>query len=793
MIEGYKHFKPNCNPKANEENIIVKDNIRLTVIGSNLIRVEYGPNKTFQDEPSQTILNRDLGKVDFNVIENENILKVETDELLVNYKLDSQELNEDNFWITIKKDNKMWRYSDIQKNNLKGTITTLDNINGEVELPDGFISKDGWTIIDDSKTLIITEDGGIKRRNNLDNKDLYFIYYRDDYKSFLKDFFSIAGQSPMLPRYALGNWWSRYFVYRDKELLNLMDDFKDHDIPLSVCIVDMDWHTPVWWTGYSWNRNLFKNPKDFISKLHERGLKTALNLHPAQGLGSHEEMYEEVAEIVGMDPKTKETIEFNPDDENYLKGYFELMHHPKETEGIDFWWMDWQQEKVLKIEELEVLWWLNHIHYMDLGRDGIKRPMMFSRWSKTGNHRYPIGFSGDTIVSWESLAFQPYFTSTAANVGCFWWSHDIGGHMCGIESGEIFTRWVQFGVFSPIFRIHSAKNIFQDRRPWAYDKECYHIIKKYMNLRHKMIPYMYSINYKSKEGIPLVAPMYYYSSEEKAYHRKNQYYFGTELVVSPYVSEKLEKVNLTRGSIWLPEGEWFNLFNGEHFKGGRDYVLYGKLEEVPVFAKGGAIVPLNKTSDFGDIANPSHLELIIFPGASNSFELYEDDGETQKYLFGEYCVTTISQESKNNIMKIKIDSPKENNKLIPENRKYSFDIKGINSPLYVKAKINNKDISVRYTYIKEEATIKIEELILGNNNGLTIELETQGYIVNKDCRQKEKLKNLLMSCSLPNTDKAWIYDNYEILVENIQILDTLLEVPVTGNIKEAIIDVINNR
>lgn len=283
MIKGYKHFKPNCNPKANEENIIVKDNIRLTVIGSNLIRVEYGPNKTFQDEPSQTILNRDLGKVDFNVIENENILKVETDELLVNYKLDSQELNEDNFWITIKKDNKMWRYSDIQKNNLKGTITTLDNINGEVELPDGFISKDGWTIIDDSKTLIITEDGGIKRRNNLDNKDLYFIYYRDDYKSFLKDFFSIAGQSPMLPRYALGNWWSRYFVYRDKELLNLMDDFKDHDIPLSVCIVDMDWHTPVWWTGYSWNRNLFKNPKDFISKLHERGLKTALNLHPAQG------------------------------------------------------------------------------------------------------------------------------------------------------------------------------------------------------------------------------------------------------------------------------------------------------------------------------------------------------------------------------------------------------------------------------------------------------------------------------------------------------------------------------
>ena len=133
---------------------------------------------------------------------------------------------------------------------------------------------------------------------------------------------------------------------------------------------------------------------------------------------------------------------------------------------------------------LNLLWWINHLHFYDLGRENIKRPFVFSRWGGLGNHRYPIGFSGDTVVTWESLAFQPYFTATAANVGYGWWSHDIGGHMEGIEDAELFARWVQFGVFSPIFRLHSTKNPYMKRRPWKYDAEIYQVSREAMQLRH---------------------------------------------------------------------------------------------------------------------------------------------------------------------------------------------------------------------------------------------------------------------------------------------------------------------
>src|SRR5690606_29482521 len=125
------------------------------------------------------------------------------------------------------------------------------------------------------------------------------------------------------------------------------------------------------------------------------------------------------------------------------------------------------------------------------------RTFIFSRWGGLGNHRYPIGFSGDTHVTWRSLAYQPYFTATAANVGYGWWSHDIGGHTFGIEEPELYLRWVQYGVFSPIFRLHSTKNHFHERLPWKYDAEIGRLASDMLRLRHQLIPYLYSMSWKA--------------------------------------------------------------------------------------------------------------------------------------------------------------------------------------------------------------------------------------------------------------------------------------------------------
>ena len=213
---------------------------------------------------------------------------------------------------------------------------------------------------------------------------------------------------------------------------------------------------------------------------------------------------------------------------------------------------------------LDPLWWLNHLHFYDLGRDGVtepgftdsgftepvevnsesvpKRPFIFSRWGGLGNHRYPIGFSGDTHVSWDSLAFQPFFTATAANVNYGWWSHDIGGHMGGVEEAELFARWVQFGVFSPIFRLHCTNNRFHERRPWGWDAETARVTANAMRLRHQLIPYLYTMAWRNHtEQRPLVRPMYHeFPAQEAAYHCPDQYLFGSEMLAAPFVAPRMQ-------------------------------------------------------------------------------------------------------------------------------------------------------------------------------------------------------------------------------------------------------------
>jgi alpha-glucosidase (family GH31 glycosyl hydrolase) len=140
---------------------------------------------------------------------------------------------------------------------------------------------------------------------------------------------------------------------------------------------------------------------------------------------------------MGIDPASEQPIEFDVADSHFMQAYFEYLHYPKEEQGIDFWWMDWQQGEHSKLQGLDPLYWLNHLHFYDQAKQGKKRPFIFSRWGGLGNHRYPIGFSGDTVITWDSLSFQPYFTSTASNVAYGWWSHDIGGHFMGMGRWRI--------------------------------------------------------------------------------------------------------------------------------------------------------------------------------------------------------------------------------------------------------------------------------------------------------------------------------------------------------------------
>ena len=463
-VELPNHLNAYANAAAHKENIVREGAARFTVITPCLFRLEYSVSGQFEDRTTQLVLCRNLGSVEYTVKRENGWLILDSGELELRYHDSPLGFDRNTLQILVRSTGKKWYYSYFDKTNLKGTARTLDGANGAVPLEEGLMSRVGFAVVDDRQSLPIAEDGIPEpRRAGDQDHDLYFFGYGTDYRRCLKDYFRLAGSMPMLPRFAFGNWWSRYWEYTDESLLSLMDECRDRKLPFTVCIVDMDWHVVdnpyhLGWTGYSFNHKLFPDHKQFLNRLHLRKLYTALNLHPSEGVAPHEDMYEAFCRAVGADPSLKGIIPFDITNKEFIRAYFEILHQPYEADGVDFWWIDWQQGNKTRIDGLDPLWMLNHLHFLDAGRDPNRRPFFFSRWCGLGGHRYQIGFSGDAMVTWDMLNFEPYFTATATNVGNFFWSHDIGGHYSGVHDPELYVRWVQFGVFSPILRLHSCKN-----------------------------------------------------------------------------------------------------------------------------------------------------------------------------------------------------------------------------------------------------------------------------------------------------------------------------------------------
>ncbi len=709
-------FAPIADPQA----VVVSGPARFTVLTSRLIRLEYAPDGRFEDRPSQAFWYRRQPVPDFQVDRADDGITLTTEHLRLEYRDDGGPFSHDSLSITLLPGGPTWRYGDFDADNLKGTARTLDRADGEIELEPGLLSRGGWAVVDDSRALVFDESGWLVGRDaDVSVRDLYFFGYGTAYGDALRDYARLTGSVPLLPRWALGNWWSRYWEYSDADLRQLMTDFRDRDIPLSVCIIDMDWHLVDvgeginGWTGYTWNNDLFPDPPGFIRWLHEQGLRTALNLHPALGVRPYEAMYAEMAERLGLGPAKGAPIPFDIADPDFAQAYFEVLHHPQEAIGVDFWWLDWQQGTQSTVAGLDPLWWLNHLHFYDLGRDG-KRPFIFSRWGGLGNHRYPIGFSGDTVVSWESLAFQPYFTATAANVAYGWWSHDIGGHMKGTENRELYTRWVQFGVFSPIFRLHSTKDPVHERRPWGYDAEVLRVTRDAMQLRHALIPYLYTMSWRNgTEARSLVRPMYHdYPDRDEAYHCPQQYFFGTDFIVAPYVEPLDEKTRLASQTVWLPPGDWYHFLSGRPYGGDAHYTLRGGLDDIPVFVRAGAIIPLGSRAGWGGVENPDELHLHLYAGADGRFVLFEDNGVSMAYRDGSYALTRFEQRRRGDQIDITIAPDGGDLSIEPTRRTYHLYVHGLSAPERTAASIDGAPLAVRVDEAYTGEGVRFEPFVL---------------------------------------------------------------------------------
>jgi alpha-glucosidase (family GH31 glycosyl hydrolase) len=770
----FKYKVPVFKPLAKSAAIIIAGDARFTILTPYLIRMEYDPAKTFEDRPSQVFWYREQPAPNFSYILNESTIQMETDALKLSYQV-GKPFDTYTLSIFLKDNQVMWNYGDDNKLNLKGTYRTLDSTNGPVNLEPGLNSLSGWSLVNDSDSLVFTPEGWLTPRNKpMVYQDLYFFGYGSNYLACIKDYQKITGNVPLLPRWALGNWWSRYWPYHQNELLDLMDDFSRHEIPLSVCIIDMDWHITKTgnkssgWTGYTWNPDLFPNPPSFLNQLHARGLHTALNLHPAEGIHPHEAAYPEFAERMGINPDSKEPIRFDIADPKFTSAYFELLHRPLEQMGVDFWWLDWQQGEKTSIDHLDPLFWLNHLHACEQQRDGSKRPFIFSRWPGLGGHRYPIGFSGDTHVSWQALNFQPYFTSTAANVAFGWWSHDIGGHMNGVEDAELYLRWLQFGLFSPILRLHSTNNPYHERRPWGYDADTEKHARAAMQLRHRLVPYIYSASYKNEtSGVPLILPMYFcHPHNPAAYQSAKQYYFGSELIAAPFTQPADPDTAFTRQVVWLPKGNWFNFFTGEYFKGDGWYAVYGRAEDIPVFARAGAIIPLSNDPSSNLLENPQNLALNFFTGDNNSYSLFEDDGHSMDYQDGHYSISKFEQQVEDGKLRIIIHPVEGVLNHLPDQRKYHLTIFGISDPEEVMLSVSDEDRPVEFIYDQRRSSLEISPFECAYDAKASVAVKTFDNLLSCTDRRLDHIARFINYTKLNTNVKAAFMQKLQVFIKN---------------------------
>ena len=713
------------------QNIAYADNhVRFTVISDGTLRLEYAPDGKFVDNKSFVAVNRLYPDVDYKLKSKGAWIEITTSKMRMRYKKDSGQFTGNNLVIEAVKGAFpfTWKPGVQQKGNLKGTYRTLDGMDGETQtqtwvadtkkgeqlkLEDGLLATDGWSFIDDSQGLLFDNDPDwewAKERPANGGQDWYFMAYGHDYKQALKDYTLFAGKMPLPPRYAFGYWWSRYWLYSDKEFRNLIDNFNTYQIPLDVLVVDMDWHYTEkgkgGWTGWTWNRDLFPNPQGFLKYLKQNDLKITLNLHPADGVAAYEENYTEMAKDMGVDPETKKTISWVNSDKKFIRSMFKNILGPMEKDGVDFWWLDWQQGMFdPKMKNLSNTWWINYAFFSDMEKRRETRPMLYHRWGGLGNHRYQVGFSGDAVISWKSLDFQPYFNSTASNVLYGYWSHDLGGHIGSQIDPEMYTRWLQFGALGPIMRTHSQKGAKLNKEPWVFNKEYCDIIRETIRQRYVMAPYIYTMARKGyDDGISLCRPMYYdYPENKEAYEFRNEYMFGDDVLVMP-VTAPVEN-DYAQVRVWLPEGEWYEWHTGALLKGNQIVERSFAVDEYPIYIKAGAILPMYLDNVMNLNGNDEEVAVTFFPGGGDTaeFKLYEDNGNDKNYA-SEYAVTKLSSVRNGNEQTLVIGKREGAYKDMPLAR--PFKVKVLSSLIPQSVTVNGHP--AKYHYSGEDFALLID-------------------------------------------------------------------------------------
>jgi alpha-glucosidase (family GH31 glycosyl hydrolase) len=712
---------------------LVGQTVRFTPLTAGCIRMEYAPDGRFSDAPTLFAQSRSLRYDDAVIEEIGKEISITTSHYQLTYTKDGLPFSEKTLQIKLP-NGREWTPGMIDDANLRGPLPTLDSVNGPVELPPGLLSRNGWALIDDSNRPVFDgewlqpRNDGCGEQGKTTPQDWYFFAYitenGPDYLNALQSLSAISGEFALPRKHIFGSWYCRWHRYSEYDFREIVSEYDKYQFPLDVMVMDMDWHTltdakvgyghakNLGWTGWSIDRTLLPNFEKLLHDFDDDNIKVTLNVHPHDGVRAHEECYPTFMKMLKKEPDGVTNPPFNAGNEKYMNAYFKAAHAPLENAGVDFWWVDWQQDyiypEVPGLPGLTHLPWLNHLYYKNSQARG-KRGLGFSRWGGYGDHRYPIHFSGDTRANWQTLAFEVEFTAVSSNNGCFFWAHDIGGFV-GKRNPENYARWVQFGALSASLRLHSSGDDL-DRRPWKWGKIFEDSMRASYSLRSTLMPYVYtSASQGYRDSQPLVRGMYMgWPNEDAAYNQPQQYQFGDHLLVAPITTPGDGERLVSSQQMWLPPGDmWCNWFTGECFQGGQTLQVECDIDNFPLFVRAGALIPMQPFSTRMTSGEISHLILKGFTPADGELvkgELYEDDGQSDGYLRGEFRITTWEALLKGKSLTVVIHPAEGSYSGMIEARNITIDIVVPHKPQRVVC--NGKEQEVEYDEISSRLRLSL--------------------------------------------------------------------------------------
>lgn len=716
---------------SDKESYIIGNKYRFTVLSPRLIRLEYSADGIFEDRPTALVINRSFPKVNYSITESETLIQIATEVFTLTYvkdkELKSSTLSS-NIKAVINNTKIEWQLNNPEAKNLRSINFSIDSIKDKIILDKGLYSLDGFCIIDDSSNPVLDEnDSFIQRKPGV--KDLYLFMYNKDFEGCLSDYFTLTGYPSLIPRYALGAWWYKNDKYTNDDINNLITRFNNDNIPISIFLLGDYWHD---------NTNNYTPVIDLRSAsayLNNYNIKLGVTINPKLEIKKGSNEYNIISNYFNSG-----NFNFIPLTNDKLGIYLNLFINNLETLGVSIFSIDYNNP----LDRIN-LWKFNHYH---CGRREVinQRGLVLSRNAGIAPHRYPIIFSGKTKVNWTTLNLLPRYNLQGYNMGISFIAHPIGGYSGGVEEDELYLRYIQFACFSPIFLLASEGGKYYKREPWKWNSIIQNHIISYMNLRYKLIPYLYSESYNyHKTGHGIIKPFYY--DYPKIYDDtlyNNQYFFGRDFFVAPITNRKNTVIKRVMKKVFVPNGIWFDFLQGKQYTGNKYYSNFYRDEDYPVFVKAGAIIPM-QTVVKEDI--PTTLEVAIYPLASSEYSLYEDDGFSKNYTKGMYMITKFNYQYEPDNYTFSIS--KIDGKNLLSTRNYIIRFK--NTRNITEVNTNDKMIKYNCYYDKNDFIIKIDNQMVGRD--ININIKGQNILVSSVRLINEEIKEILYDLEINTTLK----------------------------------------